>query len=354
MNIKQIKQAISKFRSADVSIIKDDELRAKAQRLQNKQKGFTLLELLVVIGLIALVSTGALVAYEGIGENAQDTAAANNITTAENAIRSYRAVEAEYPEQWDNLANVDGGVLQANGMMELLAPETEAFFGQWVIPLTAHTTAPTGTVYEAVATAMNAVGIDDLQSVDSNANFPANVVPNLALNESSPNVTNPGSEIELDPAAAQFNDAAIPAGLALSIVPSTSESVGTCTADGVSIADSFDTTTVTDNTRLNLINDAMDSDVCSLVLAVGFGKDVPGSTVGSRVAISQVPTAVTDNVNPANNYARYVALFQLANDTDDSGTIEASEVFPRARLVGVVDPEGRTLDQALAGANAES
>ncbi|MDT8371360.1 MAG: hypothetical protein RQ783_05110 [Gammaproteobacteria bacterium] len=47
MNITQMKSAIKKFRSADVSVIKDDALRAKAQKLQGKQCGFTLLELLV-------------------------------------------------------------------------------------------------------------------------------------------------------------------------------------------------------------------------------------------------------------------------------------------------------------------
>ncbi len=51
--------------------------------LQNNQKGFTLLELLVVITLLATLSVGALVAYEGIGENASNVAAANNIKVAD-------------------------------------------------------------------------------------------------------------------------------------------------------------------------------------------------------------------------------------------------------------------------------
>ncbi|BCG62619.1 MAG: hypothetical protein methR_P0265 [Methyloprofundus sp.] len=351
MNIEQMTHTIKRFRAADVSLIKDAKLRNKAQKLQAKQSGFTLLELLVVITLLATLATGALVAYEGIGENAQDTATAGNILAAETAIRNYRAVEDEYPEQWDNLANVDGTSPATGGMMALLAPQTQAFFGQWAIPLAIHTTTPAGTVYEAVATAMGAVGIAELQAIDSNATFTANVVPNLALNESSPFTTNPGAEIELNPLGALFDEASPAAALALSIVPS-SKDAGTCTADGVTIADTFSGTTVTNNKELNLINDAMDSEICQLVLAVGFGKDVPGSTIDSRVAISQAPTAGSANVNPAANYARYVALFQVATDTDDDGIIQADEVFNRARLVSVVDAEGRTVDEALAGANA--
>ena len=67
MNINQMKSAISKFRKANLSVIKDEKLRAKAQKLQGKEKGFTLLELLVVITLIAILATGALIAYEDVG-----------------------------------------------------------------------------------------------------------------------------------------------------------------------------------------------------------------------------------------------------------------------------------------------
>ena len=359
MNMKQMKRAVSTFRAADVSIIKDEALRAKAQTLQAKQQGFTLLELLVVITLLATLAVGAMVAYEGIGENAKDVASANNINAAESAIRTYRAIEGVYPEQWDSLANVDGGTATTGGMLQLLDDSTEAFFGQWVIPLASHTTTPAGTVYEAVAQSLNAVGIEELQAINSNTAFGTGYVPNLALNESYPLTTaNQGSEIELDPAGAEYADAAIGGGLALSIVPSSvGGTSGDCDADGVSLTDNFAGDPADENTRLNLINDSMDDDACVLVLALGFGKDMPGSTAGSRVAISTAPTATSANINPATDYARYIALFQVAADGSDGsvadGTIQPAEVFTKARLVGVVDTEGRLVDQAIAGANSE-
>ncbi len=363
MNIQQITKTIKTFRAVDVSVIKDAKLRTKAQKLQAKQGGFTLLELLVVVTLLATLATGALVAYEGIGENAQDTAAAGNILAAESAIRNYRAIEDEYPNQWDNLANLDGTTPGTTGVEPHLDATTQAFIGQW-------TTTPAsplagGTVLEAVAEALEEVGIDELQTLEQIAVSPNGAVPNLAWNESSTKTAGEASELEFSfdattGALADIEwDGASELGnpIALSIVPSGGNGDG-CTADGASISTSIDTTAAADSATLNLVNDALDDDGCHLVLALGFGKDVPGTTIDSRVAISQAPTASTENVNPAEDYARYIALFQVA--TMDPGAadatadvITAADVLPRPRLIGVVDPEGRILDTALAGANAD-
>ncbi|MCX4187779.1 type II secretion system protein [Methylophaga sp. OBS4] len=345
MNIKQMKTAISKFRAADISAIKDDKLRTKAKKLQGKQGGFTLLELLVVITLLATLATAALVAYEGIGENAQDTAAATNITIAESSIRNFRAVENAYPNQWDNLANLGGEL--TGGAFDLLADNTKDYFGQWVVDASG-----AGAVWSAAATALNAVGISELQTLQTTSTFNADVVPNLAFNESSPhNTADPADELEFEDGTVEYDGAAI-TNFAISIVPSSTDTV--CTANGVSLTGTLSGNTVTDSTALNLINDALDDDGCHLVLALGFGKDVPGTTIDSRVAIAQVPTAGSTNVNPANNYARFIALYHLGSADEDGSTptdITAADIFSKARLIGIVDPEGRNLDQVIAGAN---
>jgi prepilin-type N-terminal cleavage/methylation domain-containing protein len=364
MNIKQMKETISKFRAADVSVIKDEKLRAKAQKLQAKQGGFTLLELLVVITLLATLATAALVAYEGIGENAQDTATATNLIIAESSIRNFRALEDVFPNQWDNLANLDGTTPATTGVLPLLAPETQAFIGQWTID----TTGP-GAVATAVAAALDEVGMDEFQTLDEVTTYSAAGIPNLSWNESAPGVTAGGaSELEIDYndvtgviTALNFDETAVTTGnVALSIFVSGGENAtgtdSTCTADGNSISTPIDGTTaaVDNNSALNLINDAMSGERCSLVLALGFGKDVPGTTIDSRVAISQAPTAATENVNPSENYARYIALFEMGADADNSTTIDANEIFSKPRFVGIIDPEGRGVDTALAGASEDS
>jgi prepilin-type N-terminal cleavage/methylation domain-containing protein len=369
MNIKQMKETISKFRAADVSIIKDEKLRAKAQKLQAKQGGFTLLELLIVITLIATLATAALVAYDGIGESAEETATAANILAAQSLIQNYRAIENNYPNQWDNLANADGSAAANQGTRPLLDDKTESFLGQWAPTLPA-SSGIGGSVFGAVAASLDAVGINEFQTLPGD--FTVNnavAVPNLSWNESAPGVTSDDTADELEFVVAngvtsdvQYDGSSVLGSkIALSIVPSAGKTDAAtpaprlCTAEGASISTFYDgTTTAADNQALNLINDALDDDVCSLVIAVGFGKDVPGTTLGSKVSITNAPTAATDNVNPAEDYARYIALFQVAEDTSGDGTITTDEVLSKARLISVVDPEGGTIDQALAGANEES
>lgn len=351
MNIQQIKRALSTFRSADVSIIKDDAMRAKAQKLQAKQKGFTLLELLVVITLLATLATAALVAYNDIGDTASDTAVANNLLSAQSALNNYRAIESGYPDQWDNLANVTGA--DTDGMSTLRADESSAFFGQW----TATDTGTVDSVWNAVADAMEGVGIEEIQSLDDGTTFEVGYVANLALNESYPLTldTARGSELELwtnDTSGALFDGGSVTTA-SLSIVPSggDSDASGLCAAGTFTLNTSFNGDVVSDNQRLNLISDALDDDACALVIAVGYGKDVPGSTSGDKVEISQVPTLATNNVNPATHYARAVALFHVGTDDNEDGNIEFSEILPKARLIGIVDPEGRTRDEVIAAAN---
>jgi prepilin-type N-terminal cleavage/methylation domain-containing protein len=370
MNIRQIKTAIAKFKNANVSIIKDDALRAKAQKLQAKQKGFTLLELLVVITLLATLSTAALVAYDNVGENARDASAATAVNTLEGTLRTYRAIVGEYPEQFDNLANADAdddADGEGTGAMQLMSDETKAFFGQLTI---AAATANSGTgTAKAIFDSLREAGLEELQSVTSATDWNPGYVPNLAMNESYGEYTattvtdgDQGSEIEFtDDGKMEFDDAAIGStSTALSIVPSGATGTDTCGvfADG-DLQATFDGTAVITNGPLNLISDGLDSEGCDLVIAVGIGKEVPGATSGNAVEIGQVPTVGTNNINPRDNYARAIALFHVASDNTDEdaagglGTIEADEVFEKARLIAVVDAEGRTIEEIAAAAHAE-
>ncbi len=139
---------------------------------QAKQAGFTLLELLVVITLLAILSVGALVAYEGVGDNAQATAAANNTASADRAIRNFRAVTQNYPTQWDSLVTTTGAT------PAFLAATTQAAFANLALPLTA---AP-GDFRDVLDDRLEGVGIDELQARVIAAATP-NVEPNLQHNE---------------------------------------------------------------------------------------------------------------------------------------------------------------------------
>ena len=60
----KIAQLKTKFSSIDTNDINDSDLRAKAARLKAKQGGFTLLELLVVVAILAAIAVLRLSHYK--------------------------------------------------------------------------------------------------------------------------------------------------------------------------------------------------------------------------------------------------------------------------------------------------
>lgn len=291
--------------------------------LKSKQQGFTLLELLVVITLLAVLAVGALVAYEDVGDNAEAAAAANANVTLDSAIRTYRAVEKAYPNQWDSLVTLAGSAIPT------LPNAASAVFGS--IPLA-------GTNQTQVIAALAAVGIDELQFLNDDTT-PATIPPNRQHNEGAN--TN-ATEIEIVDAPATFTH--------VSIVPSGGET-GACQFGTQTLNTAFNGIPLggsAPNRIQNSFNDSLEGDECHLVLALGFGGDAAASTTSSKVAISQAPTYTkTTVVNPATNYARYIGLFHVAAD-DDTGA--AATALDKARLVAVITPDGKVIDDAIAAA----
>jgi prepilin-type N-terminal cleavage/methylation domain-containing protein len=293
--------------------------------LKSKQQGFTLLELLVVITLLAVLAVGALVAYEDVGENAEAAAAANANVTLDSAIRTYRAVEKAYPNQWDSLVTLAGSAIPT------LPSASSAVFGSIVL---------SGAAADAAAAPLLAVGIDEIQYInDSTA---STIAPNRQHNES---VNANAQEVGIDGAGAFANVSIVPSGGA----------AGTCTFNGVSLNAAFNAVPLAAsgalgaNTIQNKFNDSLESDECHLVVALGFGGDAAASTTNSKVAISQAPTYTKTNVvNPATNYARYIGLFHVAADDED--VPNTAKALAKARLVAVITPDGKVIDDAIADA----
>jgi prepilin-type N-terminal cleavage/methylation domain-containing protein len=321
--------------------------------LKAKQKGFTLLELLVVITLLAILSVGALVAYEGIGDTAQATAAANNTAKADQAIRNYKAVTLNYPDQWDNLVENTTGGLPAFAKSEVM--------GNWLASLPIAVPAAAGDGMDRLILSLRNVGVTELQTRVAAA-ATAGVEPNLQHNEGAlgANAADVQEEAFVDGLSATPNTLA---GGALAtdfvaILPTFGDGAACLTQtaaitppanrlDGVAMSQA-------DQQRQNAINDKLEDDQCNLVVALGFGHDAAHSTTGSQVAISTAPTFVSKNINPNENYARYVALFHVAADSDEDGTIQDTEVFEKARLIAVVDTEGRAIDENIAASTDQT
>jgi type II secretion system protein G len=62
-----------------------------------RQKGFTIVELLIVIVVIAILATISIVAYSGIQQRARDTIRLSDIKTLSKAIELFYADNGNYP-----------------------------------------------------------------------------------------------------------------------------------------------------------------------------------------------------------------------------------------------------------------
>ena len=75
----------------------------KRQTLKKKKKGFTLLELLVVLAILAILIAIAIPVYKGQKEKAAITAHNANVRVLETAVESYKQDHGEYPETLEAL-----------------------------------------------------------------------------------------------------------------------------------------------------------------------------------------------------------------------------------------------------------
>lgn len=76
----------------------------------NKQKGFTIVELLIVVVVIAILAAITIVAYNGVTQRAKESVAKSSIATAQKKLATWYIQNNEsFPSNLDTLGLVDGG-----------------------------------------------------------------------------------------------------------------------------------------------------------------------------------------------------------------------------------------------------
>jgi prepilin-type N-terminal cleavage/methylation domain-containing protein len=321
-----------------------------------KQKGFTLLELLVVITLLAILAVGGLVAYDGVADNAETAAAAYNAGTLDRAVRQYRAVTNAYPDQWDNLskplvAEAVGSVAGAGAEGNSDSPDNDQFLPLATRQLFGSYNLATSPLSAAVINVVeNQWRMEEIQHVSSAFPGDGSVAPGKFHNEGS------GFSLETEWADDLGGDYSFISVLVTANGTAGSETI--CSVGGQQLAawEPIGLTAAQRANRQNAINDAMGIERCHFVIALGFGGDAASSTSRSSVSIPAAPTYSSPNVNVANNYGRYIGLFHMGRTDDGAGNndVTLADLFPRPKLIGFVDTEGKPVDVNIAASRSDA
>ncbi len=102
--------AIEQFKQLDMQAIegiRDAKLREQALKLKKKQGGFTLLELLVVVAILAVMGGLAIGAYGDKTTQAARGGATNTIAAVDAMVRAYQATAKVLPNNLDTLVCAD-------------------------------------------------------------------------------------------------------------------------------------------------------------------------------------------------------------------------------------------------------
>ena len=298
------------------------------------QRGFTMLELLVVVAILAIIAGGLIVAYDGLEAKSAKGQATFNIAAIDKGVRAFKVVSGSFPNELDamlttgitavdclagtsctatgggfyaglhsNLQGADGSLTTADGKLGLYSLAAED------------------------ATALANAGITQVRYIDGTLNTVGNI-PNRDFDD-----------------APRGKGVLATLGAASIVQVVESEGLGAATACASPFSGACN--------RLNDIT-GLDPSMMHVVVAFGVGNNssiVSDQTGANAANFSEAPW-YTDVAK--NQYGRFLVLYHLASDngagggTANDGIIQAGERFSTARYVGVIDPKGDWLDEEYA------
>jgi prepilin-type N-terminal cleavage/methylation domain-containing protein len=156
MKLKTKRNLLERFRNIDVNSIQDESLRKKARKLKGKQAGFTLLELLVVVAILAAIAGTATIALQDTDARASAAAHVAMMDELNKGVHTFRVLNKnQFPNDFDSMLGVD------------LTTDGDA--GGAVFPLgglVAHASVGTLPLTAPAISNLNDIGITSLQYLD--------------------------------------------------------------------------------------------------------------------------------------------------------------------------------------------
>jgi prepilin-type N-terminal cleavage/methylation domain-containing protein len=263
--------------------------------INRSKRAFTLLELLVVVAILAIIGGGLLVAYEGLEDDAAEAQDSFNISGVSRAVRTFRLLNASFPDDLDSLLAGDASAAVFAGA--LLDRLDDDLAGRLLA---------TATLSAGELAALNAIGITTVRDIDTDA---AGINPYDNDNDfTNDSVTVPNRLFDDQVAATGFYGFARTLG-ALDEVATVNVAGALGTLMGLAVGDE--------------------------VVAFGIGNNSTMADAANNGAFGEVPYSRVG----VGEYGRYILLFQVS---------DAGGAFTEAEFLGVLDAKGNILDEAYA------